>query len=185
ESYMVVHAMRNPVEYGQRHRHKMSQLIDTANLALLPFDRAKLRIEDALASQNPMMRYWGVMVCTSFGEAAASLADDVLPLLKDDSDVVRIRAAEFLGLIDKADPRKTLIEVVNTTKNPIVATEALNSVVWFRDFFGDRYKMRRSDFHPVSKGDGVTRRLAYINGAPYPTKKKAKPAKRPSVGAAN
>ncbi|MCG8585422.1 MAG: sulfatase, partial [Pirellulales bacterium] len=108
ESYMVVHAMRNPVEYGQRHRHEISKLIDTANLALLPFDRAKLRIEDALVSRNPMLRYWGTMVCTSFGEEAASLADDVLPLLKDDSDVVRIRAAEFLGLIDKADPRKTL-----------------------------------------------------------------------------
>jgi hypothetical protein len=84
---------------------------------------------------------------------------------------VRIRAAEFLGLIDEINPQTVLTEIVNTTDNPVVATEALNSTVWFRDFFADQYPVRRSDFHPVSQGGDIDDRLNYINGVPYPAKK--------------
>ncbi len=68
------------------------------------------------------------------------------------SMTVRIRAAEFLGLIGEINPQTVLTEIVNTTENPVVATEALNSTVWFRDFFADQYPVKRSDFHPVSQG---------------------------------
>ncbi|MFV1968742.1 MAG: hypothetical protein ACC628_25270, partial [Pirellulaceae bacterium] len=55
------------------------------------------------------------------------------------------------------------------------ATEALNSVVFFRDFFQGRYPVDRSDFHPVSQGGDIDDRLNYINGVPYPPKpRKAK-----------
>ena len=40
--------------------------------------------------------------------------------------------------------------MVNTTKNPVEATEALNAVVWFKDFFEDRYPVTRYDFHPIA-----------------------------------
>ena len=49
--------------------------------------------------------------------------------------------------------------------------EALNSVVFFRDFFGDRYGVERSDFHPACKGADIDDRLNYINGVPYPPKR--------------
>jgi hypothetical protein len=111
------------------------------------------------------------MACTAFGERANELAGEVQPLLTDKSMTVRIRAAEFLGLVGKTNPQRVLTEVVNTTDNPVIATEALNSVVWFRDFFDDRYPVARSDFHPVSKGADIDDRLNYINGVPYPPRK--------------
>lgn len=168
ESYLTEHAMDNPVEFGRTHQYEIRQLADTADLALLPFDVAEPRLRQTLQSENPMIRYWSAMVCSAFGESAASLAEDVRPLLEDESLTVRIRAAEFLGLIGAINPQPVLTEVVNTTPNAVEATEALNSVVWFRDFFDGRYPVERSDFDPVSEGADIDRRLDYINGDPYP-----------------
>ena len=71
-----------------------------------------------------------------------------------------------------------LTNIVNTTDDGVVATEALNSIVWFRDFFNDRYPVKRSDFYPVCQGGDVDDRLNYINGVPYPPKPKKAKGKR-------
>ena len=172
ESYLVNHAMDNPVAFGQKHKQEIATLVDTADLALLPFEQAQPKVKQALHDSNPMVRYWAAMVCTTFGDAAETLAADAEPLLTDDCEVVRIRAAEFLGRIGKINPQTVLTKIVNTTQDPVVATEALNSVVWFRDFFADRYPVKRSDFAPIAKGADMDDRLNYINGEPYPPKPK-------------
>ena len=117
-----------------------------------------------------MKRYWAAMVCTAFAAEASEISSNVKPLLKDEVLIVRMRAAEFLGRIGEINPQLTLIEIVNTTPNSVEATEALNSVVWFKDFFNGKYPVKRSDFHPVSDGADVDDRLNYINGVPYPPK---------------
>jgi uncharacterized sulfatase len=177
ESYLVNHAMDNPVAFGQAHKSEIGTLVDTADLALLPLDEAKPRIVKALASDDPMVRYWAAMVCTALGKQATSLAENVEPLLKDKVPTVQIRAAEFLGLIGAVNPQPVLTEIVNTTDDAVVATEALNSVVWFRDFFNNRYAVERADFQPICNGADVDDRLNYINGVPYPPKA-AKKGKR-------
>ena len=75
-----------------------------------------------------------------------------------------------MGIVGAANPQPVLTEIVNTTLDPVVATEALNSVVLFRDFYEDRYPVERSDFDPVSRGGDIDDRLNYINGVPYPPK---------------
>ena len=174
ESYLTEHAMDNPVAFGQEHQQEIAELVDIADLALLSFEEAKTKIEAALKSDDPMKRYWGLMVCAAFGLRAAELASEAAPLVRDDSMPVRIRAAEFLGQVGTINPQEVLIEVVNTTKNPVEATEALNAVVWFKDFFQDRYPVTRSDFHPISQGADIDDRLNYINGIPYPEPNQAK-----------
>jgi len=108
------------------------------------------------------------MASSSFGHEAADLADSVKPLLNDELDIVRVRSLEFLGIIGERNPQPALTEIVNTSRDPVLATEALNSVVFFRDFFGDRYPVQRSDFHPVAQGGDIDDRLNYISGVPYP-----------------
>ena len=46
----------------------------------------------------------------------------------------------------------TAIAATTTAEDPVLATEALNSIVFFRDFFQDRYPVKRADFQPVSRG---------------------------------
>jgi uncharacterized sulfatase len=170
ESYLVSKALENPVDFGQRHQDEIATLVDIADLQLLTFPTAKPKLQQALKSDNPMARYWGAMACSAFGTEAAELAPSVELLLNDDWEIVQIRAAEFLGIIGRQNPQPILTEIVNTTNDPVLATEALNSVVFFRDFFQDRYPVKRSDFNPVAKGGDISDRLNYINGTPYPRK---------------
>jgi uncharacterized sulfatase len=180
ESYLVRHAMSDPVAFGQSHRRQIAQLVDTADLAVRPYDQARANIERALSSDDPLVRYWGAMVCSRFGKQAVDLGGLVEPLVSDEAEFVRLRAIEFLGIVGRRNPQPLLTELVNATSDPVLATEALNSVVYFRDFYGDRYPVKRSDFHPKAKGADVMDRLNYLNGEPYPPKpgKRKKPASR-------
>lgn len=179
ESHLVARAMENPTAFGQSHKEEIDHLSNIADLPLIPFDEARPLLEARLAHDNAMVRYWAAMACTAFGETAAPLADAAKPLLKDSSEIVRVRAAEFLGRIGALDPQTILVPLVNTTQDPIVATEALNSVVWFRDHFGGTYPVERSDFHPVAQGADLDDRLNYLNGIPYPPNaNKAKKTKK-------
>jgi hypothetical protein len=170
--------MENPVVFGQANRDRIRSMSEIADLALLPFAHVKGKISMALQSNDEMKRYWAAMVCTSFGDLAKGLAADVTPLLKDESEVVRIRAAEFLGRVGSINPQIALTELVNQTSDPIVATEALNSIVWFKDFFGGKYPVKRSEFTPKVMGADVDDRLNYINGIPYPRKRPKNRAKQ-------
>jgi arylsulfatase A-like enzyme len=169
ESHLVAHALDDAVAFGQKHKSDIAAMIDTADLAVKPFHEAKRGIKAALNSDEPMQRYWGAMVCSSFGDQAAEFVSTVDKLADGDkSAVVRIRAAEFLGLIGSRDPQPILADVINTTSSGVVATEALNSVTYFTDF--TKYKVNMKSIKPVAKGDGVNRRIDYLNGEPYKSK---------------
>ena len=183
ESFLTENAMENPVSFGQEHRQEIGKLVDVADLGFHSFSDARPKLEQALKSTDPMERFWAATVCASFGEQAASLASAVRPLLTDESNVVRIRAADFLGRVGAVNPQPTLVEIVNTTKNEVEATEALNSIVWFKDFFDGRYPVQRDSFHPVAQGGNVDDRLNYINGVPFPKQNRVKSAPRRKQGA--
>ena len=179
ESYLAEYAMQNPVEFGQQREKEIASFIDLANLARQPelTSDSKQSLIAAIASENPMTRYWAMMTCAAMGVKASSITSEALPLLDDSQEVVRIRAAEFLGIIGKVNPQTTLIKLINNTSDPIVATEALNAVVLFRDFYGDKFPVTRDDFNPIVSGADMDDRLNYINGIPYPPKKKPKAPK--------
>ena len=183
ESHLTENAMSDPVSFGQKHKEAIARYVDIANLAVLPFSEAKDEIENALGSDDAMARYWGAMVCSSFGSAAKTLTPKVEPLLQDDSEVVRMRASEFLGLINHIDATKELVALINSTENPVTATEALNSLVYFVDHHDPKPKFDPDSLKPIAKGDGVARRLPYLRGEPFVkpkrNKKKNKKAKNP------
>ena len=74
------------------------------------------------------------MTCSEIGIEAASLAEEVAPLVRDKSLMDSNPAAEFLGLINKINPQPILADIVNRTSNPVEAGEALNSIVYFQDY---------------------------------------------------
>ncbi|MEC7679811.1 MAG: sulfatase-like hydrolase/transferase [Planctomycetota bacterium] len=174
ESYLVQNAMDNPTKFGEERSEEIARLIRIADLALE--DTLSTRAEQTLIrcanSKNSMVRYWSMMVCAAMGTQSSALTEIAQKLLEDQEEIVRIRAAEFLGIVGKKNPQPTLINVVNTTGDPVVATEALNAVVLFKDFYDGRYPVTRDDFHPKTMGADVDDRLNYINGIPYPPKKK-------------
>ena len=178
ESYLVEHAMDDPVTFGQQRQKEITEFIKLADLALSTSmtSAIKEKLRQAMSSDNSMIRYWSMMTCAAMGDNAKTLQEEAKPLLEDEEEIVRVRAAEFLGRIHAINPQTTLVNLVNTTSNPIIATEALNAVVLFKDFYSGRYPVSREDFQPVVSGADMDDRLNYINGIPYPAKKNRRAA---------
>lgn len=134
EPYLLEHGLENPAAFGRQHQQEIARLVDIANLALQPFDQAKPQIGQALRSQNPWERYWGLIVCSAFGESAAPFVDVAKELSTSDPErLVRVRAAEFLGLVGAADPRPTIITALMDAADGTEANLILNSVVLLQD----------------------------------------------------
>ena len=66
----------------------------------------------------------------SHGRAAQPLVEKARALAASDSElVVRVRAAEFLGLRQAADPRPIILDALGRTESGVEAALILNTVV--------------------------------------------------------
>jgi N-sulfoglucosamine sulfohydrolase len=73
-------------------------------------DRANIpELTKNLISKGPVKRYWAVLGLLVLGEMSAPQADAVMPLLKDDSPVIRTTAAEALFRLGKKDVASTAL----------------------------------------------------------------------------
>jgi uncharacterized sulfatase len=162
ESYLVENALDNPVAFGREHAGEIARLVDIADLSLLPFAAARPRLEKALASARPWERYWALIACSCFGDRAKGLTAAARARLDDPELLVRVRAAEFLGIAGAADPRPTLYSVLETTPDPVAALLTLNTVVFFNDRKSGGYPVDLKALELKAKGALLERRLSYL-----------------------
>jgi hypothetical protein len=161
-------AARSPADVGREQRDRISGLLATADLQLLPWDQAQAGLHEALKSEDELQRYWGLIGCSSFGDQAAGMAELVMQLAAaDDSRLVRMRAAEFLGLIGRRDPMPVLAELLRQTEDPVEAGLILNSVVLLRDqapgWKFDLQSLQGTRWLTAKNGQ-FERRIAYLRG---------------------
>jgi arylsulfatase A-like enzyme len=165
ESVLRREAFDNPVVFGKSHREEISRLVDVANLNLMKFEDARGHIESALNSSNPWERYWGLIVCSSFGERALGFVDKAKELsLNDDQLLVRTRAAEFLALYAGVHPGKVITDALRKTRDDIEASLIMNTVVLLMESTHQyNFNINKEMFDPeVLKGEYVNRRLEFI-----------------------
>ncbi|MDA1229673.1 MAG: sulfatase [Planctomycetota bacterium] len=166
ESVLAKVAFDNPVQFGQNHKTQIAELVDIANLSLIPFSEARGAIQQALTSVDPTARYWGLIVCSSHGAVASEFVPTAQQLAESDSNgLVRVRAAEFLGLIGAADPQGTIIDALSKSTSPIEVGLMLNTVTVLRDGKpGHKFAIDKIPFSPaIRKNDTVQRRLEYLS----------------------
>ena len=163
ESYLVDHAMGNPVAFGCEHQAEIARLVDIADLSLLPFSDAKPKLMKALASAEPWERYWALIVCSCFGRDAKSFVPAAKARCDDQELLVRVRAAEFLAIVGAADPRPTFYEVLNATESPVEALLTFNTVVFVNDHLSG-YPFDLKQLHMKTKQGEVGRRIDYLSG---------------------
>ncbi|MHC4253029.1 MAG: sulfatase, partial [Planctomycetota bacterium] len=121
-------------------------------------------IEAAVKSQRPWERYWGFIVCSSFGKPALEFADKAKEAAAGDAELlVRVRAAEFLGLTGAADPRPAIMDVLAKAGHPLETLLTLNTVVLLRDG-RPGYEFRITKDSVKAKQGEVGRRLSYLAG---------------------
>ncbi len=163
ENVLVEEAMHDPVAFGQTHAEEIAKLVDTADLALLPFDQASPKIVEALDSENPWVRYWALTALCQFGEEAKSIAAGVRKSLADSERLNRIRAATFLALVDEEDPAATFKEALKTSESDVETLIIMNMVVLLRDH-GPKMDMGIGRDDVSRSGGEVERRLWYLTG---------------------
>jgi arylsulfatase A-like enzyme len=181
ESYLAEHAFSNPVEFGQTHRSQIARLVDIADLSLLPFDEAEPQIAAALASPDANERYWGLIACSCFGKTARPFSETARRLsVADPNLLVRVRAAEYLGLFAAVDPAPVLLDCLAQTKSGIEANLMLNSLVLLRDSsLGYKLDVTADSISPAGrKSAEALRRLEYLNPNAVGTEVRPQPIKR-------
>ena len=162
ESLLAKEGLGDPVAFGRKHKAEIAKLVDIADLSLVPFAEAKAGIQAALSSENRWERYWGLIVCSSHDKAADCFVAEAKQMAKDDVELlVRVRAAEFLGLIGAADPRPVLTDVLSSAEHPLDALLTLNTVVLLRDGKpACKFAITQKDVK--AKCGGITNRLLYL-----------------------
>ena len=164
ESHMVESALDDGIAYGQNHTREIRQYLRLCNLALESFEDAKPNLMRALRTEDETLRYWALTACSIFGEQAESFLPQAKALLKDANPLVRLRAAEFLGLIHKRDPRPTFYEILNEGASHAVKLITLNSAVLFHDRTENPLRFDVSKLDDPEDREEVKRRLDYFAG---------------------
>lgn len=184
ESALVAEAFDNPTEFGEENAERIARLVDIADLSLIPLDDARQRLAAAIESDDPWARYWGLIACSSHGQAAKPFVSMARNLAKNDPELlVRVRAAEYLGLTHLDDPRPVIMDALSKTESLVEALLIFNSVVLLRDGQpGYDFQISAAGIKKSARGGEVDRRLLYLDPtfkAP-PRKKPARPKKNSS-----
>ncbi len=164
ESVFLAESQGNGDAFGRKNKAQIAKLIDIADLQLCAFSQARGLIAQALDSKQPQERYWGFITCAAFGTQAATFYDKAETLAASDPDgLVRVRAAEFLGLTGAADPMPFIYDVLDGNRDPIEVNLILNSVTLLRDAAGvkvDPEFVKNAEWAKL--GGLVKQRAAYL-----------------------
>jgi len=168
EPQFLIESQGNGSAFAKIHKDQISKLIDLADLQLLPFEEAKIGIKNALNSDHPTERYWGLINCSAFGKKASGFYEKAQALAASDPDrLVRVRAAEFLGLTGTSDPMPILIQALNETTDDIEACLILNTVVLLVESdLGWKFEVRKiqqASWMKTKKGE-FQQHLNYLKG---------------------
>lgn len=168
EAVMVDAAIESPTAFGQSHSAQIGTYIDTVNLALLPVEEALAKLSYALDPEkqnDPWVRYWALIACSTLGEDAKPLIPQIEPLMLDVEPLVVTRAIEYLAVYSDITTRHYMVRSVNRATNEPEVLRILNTIVFLRDFHD--YEIDTKDFQfivPLDKNGELVRRLKYLNG---------------------
>ncbi len=135
EFYWIREAGAATAKYGAENSARLKRYLSIANLQTKSYDEAAKGIEQALKSGDPIDRYWGLVVCSSFRYAArAQNLEMIQQIAKSDSEPInRVRAAEYMGLILQQKPQAVMCEALYSVSDPVEATMILNSMTLFSE----------------------------------------------------
>ena len=103
-----------PYELAQDNKaYPIAKLLETAELATRRDAELIPQHLTLMQHTDPAVRWWATQALVMLAKKAAASADDVRPLLKDKSPIVRVAAAEFFAVNGQAElALKTLIDVL-------------------------------------------------------------------------
>lgn len=116
-------------EYVQGGEFDVSKITDLAFTACEGNPKHLPRLQEALASADPVARYWGALGFRILGVKAAAAEDALVPLLKDDHPVIRTTAAEALFVFGEKDTASAaLLADANSSMDEASLLNLLNTL---------------------------------------------------------
>jgi arylsulfatase A-like enzyme len=166
EHYLIDNAFSNPIEFGEANKKNISRYLKISNLQLLPFSKAEPKLLKLLKSSDEITRYWALIVCTSFGEKAASLSNEINQIMISDSYLLnKMRAAEFLGILGIQDTSKEMLTLLYESDNATESLLILNSMVLQKDFYKkNSFIIKTNKLNKkLREHELINQRLTYLN----------------------
>ncbi|WP_440876057.1 sulfatase family protein [Thalassotalea sp. PLHSN55] len=154
EGFLADNAFADPVSFSQEHHSEIAQLIDIANLQLLPYKQAKDQLSKALTASSSWQRYWALTGLVYFGKQALEFNQTVRKIMQSDTSALnQARAIQFLAMTEQLDPRIPLQTLIARTENDIDALAILNIAAQLHDVKGHQFDiaMKASWQQPNSK----------------------------------
>ena len=99
EPHLLENGLDDIVSYSEKNKDLISRLIKISDLSLSDYKQVSSKIQDALNDINPWVRYWGLIVSSSYGSKALENKEQINSIFENDPEnLVRMRAAEFMLL---------------------------------------------------------------------------------------
>jgi len=134
EHYLINNAFDNPEKFGQDHKEDIIKYMNIADLSLLKYENARDAIEKALLSEDTWERYWGIIICSTFGKKAVEFAPQILAIAEKDREKInQVRAYEFMGLVLNENPLNNMAEILYRSDDVAESLLILNSMVLMVD----------------------------------------------------
>ncbi len=165
EHFLIKKAFDNPVKFGLEHKADINNYIDIANLSLSDFGNVKTKIESALNSNDPIARYWGVIVCSNFADKAAELTSVLKNIALTDTEIInKVRAAEFLAITQVESPVEIMTKALYECQDNTEALLVLNTMVLMGDInYNFQFKIEMANISKnILKDKLVKQRLVYL-----------------------
>lgn len=125
----------------EKYRNTLSdclpKYLSVADLQTKSFVDIKDSLLIAIASPDPVVRYWGVTVCCGAGEEAISLQENIVPLLYDSSSVICSRAALFLVKNGLDVPDNIFRHILSKAENSASTLMILNDIAFLYEYVPD------------------------------------------------
>lgn len=165
EHFLINNAFENSVKFGQEHKEAISNYIKIADLSLSNFEDVEDKIEIALNSKDPWERYWGIIVCSNFGEKATKFSLKIKEIAESDAEPInKVRALEYIGLFLNENTLGKMAQVLYKSNDTAEALLILNTMVLLTDNEFD-YK-EHYNFELLSKNitdnQNVKNRIQYL-----------------------
>ncbi|WP_405267289.1 sulfatase [Cellulophaga sp. Ld12] len=166
EHLIIEKAFSTPITFGTAHKKEISSYLKIANLQLIPFEKAKLKLAKYLDSSDDLERYWALITCSSFSTQAAVFSNQIQQIMRSDSLLInRMRAAEFFGITGILDSSNYLTEMLYDSTNEKEALLILNTIALQQDYY-QKYQfnidIKKLD-KAVFKNKLIQERLKYLN----------------------
>lgn len=152
----------NPTGFAQDHRKELSAYMHIADLQLSPFSKAREELEQALQSEDAVMRYWAITTCASFGKEAKVFEKYLKELLTDSNAYVAGRALVALNQFSRYNNPAMAKKLLQRASSGAESLLILNDIAYLHWEKGEHFDLTMTDI-PYSC-EGVDWRLLYING---------------------